>query len=353
MVDAIEAITDFYQRVYGLTATSATFVLDIEESTYERHLGTIGFHYCGSADGSLIFVIDACAFPFIIAHEFAHVVLGELAGEHWGSSRPTWLAEGAADYLALQWWLAERDEDPEAGWDSRETFAAGVIQDLSQGPTGLPPTASDAEVARAAIEKEEAHYDVYTLAVRHLVERFGIAALLAVFSPAWSTAGHDDASRFQAVVGESLDDFYASFGRWLRALPAPPPDPWSSAAPDVPPACAIAGTDTRGVDWVNFDTLEAECITVRDGGVVKVIRGDLTRTFTLYGGWNWRVFDATNGVPAVQFENPANPYLGISSGFIRFALDDGRELAREVPADTPDLDAIFDAIVRLSAAPAD
>lgn len=346
LVPATEAIVDFFARAYGLHATTATFVLDIDEPTYEHILGTIGHHFCGTAQDDLIYVLDACAFPFTIAHEFVHVLLDEHSGSH-QAERPTWLVEGATEYLARRWWLAERAAPHETGWDIPETFAAELIQELSQGPTALLATASDAEAARAAIEGDE-QYHVYALAVRHLVERFGIDTLFAIFGPRWSRAAA--AGRFQAVAGESLDAFYASFGAWLRTLPAPPPDLWT-----LPPPCAdhIAETDRRGVAWVHFDTLEEGCITVRDGGIVTVRRGDAERTFTLYGGWDWLVVDATTDIPAVQFVTPANPYLGISSGAIRFALDDGRELSRWMPADTLELDAIFDAIVRLSAPAAD
>ena len=124
--------------------------------------------------------------------------------------RPRWLFEGAAEYLALQQWLNDREGNPGTAWTSREEFAASVI-------TAVPATASDTEVAIAAIEGDE-YYQVYILVVRHLVERFGIDTLFVAFGPTWRDAGHDDASRFQAVFGESLNDFYASFGRWLRSL---------------------------------------------------------------------------------------------------------------------------------------
>ena len=333
MVATIEEIVGFFEREYGLSATAATFVLDIDVSTYERLLGTIGFNYCGHEDGSLIYVLDACAFPFIIAHEFAHVLLNEL-GEHRAASRPQWLVEGAADYLALQQWLDDGPANPETAWPIRQEFAASVIKEL-------PAAASDTEVAIAAIDGDE-QYKVYILAVRHLVERFGIDALFAAFGPTWRDAGHDDASRFQAVVGTSLEDFYASFGRWLRSLPAP-----SSAAPDVPQVCPVART-TRGVDWIDLDALGPGCTVARDGGRVVVSRGDVARAFWLYGGWDWRVVDGTHlvpsyGVAAVRFETIPN-YVGVSSGSIRFALSDGRELARRVPVDVPELRAIFDAI---------
>ena len=95
----------------------------------------------------------------------------------------------------------------------------------------------------------------------------------------------------------------------------------------------------------------------RDGGRVRVSHGDVARTFTLYGGWDWWVFDATpfgasTGGAAVQFQAPN--YYNKGSGFIRFALSDGRELARDVPADAPDeTHAIFDKITSAPAEPSE
>ena len=461
LATTIEEIVDFFDREVGLTATAATFVVDISAAAYERVLGTIGRHHCGDAYGdSLLYVVDTCTFPIIIAHEFAHVLLNE-RGQGRSGAQPQWLNEGAAEYLALQYWLATGGANSDTAWATpRQEFAAGVVAEL-------PAAVSDAAVALAAIERDWQYY-IYALAVRHLVERFGIDRLLAAFGPAWSEAGPDEAGRFQAVFGESLDAFFASFGRALRSLPAPGPsrgaaqvcsNAWADAqgvkwidldgqpctdtrgggtvtvrrrgfvrtftlssghswlatdsivwpravvfvggtpggscygqttidladgaeverhAPECPELDAVfdavvassargdsdesrpasppptpgapqichsyARTDTRGVDWIDLDALRAGCALARDGGRVVVRHDDVARTFTLYGGYDWRVVDATNGVPAVQFENPANPYLGISSGFIRFALDDGRELARRVPADVPELHAIFDAI---------
>ena len=363
LVPAIEEIVDLFEHEYGLVAPAATFVLDIDQGSYDRFTGAIGAIYdCGRTYDSFVYVLDVCTAPFVVAHEFVHVLQHELRSGH-GGVRPLWLIEGAADYLATLQALAAGRGDPETAWGIREASAAGVIQALHSGPTRLPATASAAEVARAAIDRDE-QFHVYTLAVRHLVERFGIARLFAAFGPAWSAAGPDEAGRFQAVFGASLDDFYASFGRWLRTLPVPPSSsssssyPWSVAAP----RCVIAETATRGVHWVDLTEFAAaranwewDCLIVPDGGPVRVSHGDVVRTFWLYGGWHWRVFDATpfgasSGGAAVHFEAPN--YANKGSGFIRFALSDGRELARDVPADAPDeTHVIFDQITSAPAEP--
>lgn len=219
LVATIEEIVDFFEREYGLVATTATFILDINVANYKRVF--TGGLPCGHVDRSLIYLVEECTFPFLIAHEFVHVLQNDL-GLGRGARQPQWLIEGAAEYLAMQQSLDAERSDPETAWTSREEFASGVI-------TAAPAAASDAEVAIAAIERDE-YYQVYTLAVRHLVERFGIDPLFAAFGPAWSEAGPDEAGRFQAVFGASLDDFYASFGRWLRSLAAPPRGPTHRAS---------------------------------------------------------------------------------------------------------------------------
>ncbi|MCY3918544.1 MAG: hypothetical protein OXG38_01900 [Chloroflexi bacterium] len=328
----IEEIADFFERAYGLTASAATFVLEMDAARYEEVRA--GTQTCGYVDGSLIYVRDGgCTVPYVLAHEFAHVLQFEL-GQGRGGPELQWLVEGAADYLALQEGLAAGRGDPETVWAVREAVAADVI-------TAVPAAASDAEVALAAIERDWQYY-VYALAGRHLVERFGIDALLAAFGPAWREAGPDEAGRFQAIFGESLDDFYASFGRWLRSLPPPPP---ADEADGV--VCPVAWTDADGVQWVDLDAPPG-CTVVRAGGTVTVSRGALVRTFTLYRGQDWLVVDGTHivpvhGVAAVMFSTMPNE-ISPHSGAIRFALRDGRELDRQVPPAAAALHAIFDAI---------
>ena len=332
LVPAIEAFVDFFEREYGLSATAATFVLDINEASYKDILAG-GLESCGYANGSLIYVRAGCAFPFIIAHEFAHVLQKELAvGGEWPQLQ--WLVEGSAEYLAMQQWLDAGPADPETAWASREAFAAGMI-------TGLPATASDAAVARAALERDEL-YQVYALAVRHLVARFGIEPLFAAFGPTWRDAGPDEASRFQAVFGASLDDFHASFGRWLRSLPAPPP---AEPDPDGGQVCPVAWADAQGVFQVALDGPGPNCTVLRSGGHVAVSRGDSVRTFTLYRGYGWLIIDQTHvfGTAAAAFL-VVDPSGAPRSGEITLALGDGRELARRVPPELADLHAVFDAI---------
>ena len=332
LVPAIEAFVDFFEREYGLSATAATFVLDIDEASYKDIWA--GVDTCGYANGSLIYVRAECAFPFIIAHEFAHVLQKELArGGEWPQQ---WLVEGSAEYLAMQQSLDAGPADPETAWASREAFAAGVI-------TGVPATASDAAVARAALERDEL-YQVYALAVRHLVARFGIEPLFAAFGPTWRDAGPDEASRFQAVFGASLDDFHASFGRWLRSLPAPPP-----AEPDPDgvqvQVCPVVWADAQGVFQVVLDGPGPNCTLLHSGGHVAVSRGDSVRTFTLYRGYGWAIIDETHvfGTAAATFF-VVDPSVAPRGGEITLALGDGRELARRVPPELADLHAVFDAI---------
>ena len=207
MVEEIEEIVGFFEREYGLVATAATFVLDFDVESYEYALGTVGTHFCGHERDSVVYVLDECAYPFIIAHEFAHLLMTELGSR---GPKPQWLVEGAAEYLAMQQSIDASGAKPASAWAGREEFVRGIIEDL-------PARTSDSELAIAAIDGDE-YYKVYILVVRHLVERFGIEKLFEAFSPAWEAGGPDDASRFQAVFGVTLDDFYADFGKWLRSL---------------------------------------------------------------------------------------------------------------------------------------
>ena len=210
LVEDVEAVIGFFERRFGFVASSVLFVLDFDRASYEHFRGTVGVSFCGDALDSRIFVVDECLSTRVIAHEYAHVFQYELMAGARGS-RPSWVFEGSADYFgneaAVE--LPDGDDDPGGVWTWYESAAATTIRHASA-------TASDAEAGRVALER--APYVTGAVAVRWLVQRYGIEKVLEIFGPTWTNGGRDDASRFQAVFDVSLDDFYAEFGGWLRSL---------------------------------------------------------------------------------------------------------------------------------------
>ena len=126
---------------------------------------------------------------------------------------------------------------------------------------------------------------------------------------------------------------------------APPRQEADAPTAGAPQDCPAAAADAQGSMAVDLDT--QHCTVVRGGGSVAVSRGEAAHTFPLDVTLDWLVVDGTDvtaaGAAAVRFvtiPNEAHPH----SGSIRLALGDGAELAREVPPESPALDAVFDAL---------
>ena len=201
-----EAIIDFFAERYGRVASSVTFMLDLPDALYGQAEGAITPQSCGRADTGVVIVSATCTFPFIIAHEYAHVLQYEERYSGRYSPQPRWLTEGAADYLALSYSDDAAPERAGAGLAHRERRAAEQVRQVSEGLTDL---------ALAEQTLAELPYAAGALAIRHLVRWRGIDALWALFGP---TRQDEFPVYFSAQTGLSLERFLDDFGGWLRTL---------------------------------------------------------------------------------------------------------------------------------------
>ncbi len=210
-VEDVERIVQFFEEEYGLLAEAATFVLDLDAEAYDDIRGTVGGGHlnCGNIYRSMVFVADDCMYPFIIAHEYVHVLTDELSYRKF-RTQPVWLLEGVAEYLALQQSVHDGRANRDSALRSREEVARGIVE-------ALPAELSDAELAIATIERDS-YYKIYLLAVQHLVDLFGVESMLAAFSIPYGDGSQDFSDRFPGVFGKTLEEFFASFGSWLRSL---------------------------------------------------------------------------------------------------------------------------------------
>ena len=204
-----EAIVDFLAERYARVASSATFMLDLPDAVYGQTEGAITPQSCGRAVGGLVTVSATCMFPFIIAHEYAHVLQHEArhSGRYW--PQPGWLYEGAADYLALSYSDHADAQQAGAGLAHREAAAAEQVRQFADG-------LADSGLAQQTLA--ELPYAAGALAVRHLVRWRGIDALWALFAPAWQG---EFSVYFSSQTGLSLGRFLDDFGGWLRTLNNP------------------------------------------------------------------------------------------------------------------------------------
>ncbi len=205
----VEAIVDFFAERDGRVASSVTLMLDLPDAIYGQAEGAITPQSCGRAVGGLVTVSATCMFPFIVAHEYAHVLQHDERHSGRYSPQPRWLYEGAAEYLALNYSDHADPERAGAGLDHREGKAAEQVRQSSEGLTDL---------ALAEQMLEELPYAAGALAVRHLVRWRGIDALWALFAPAWQG---EFPAYFRAQTGLSLERFLDDFGGWLRTLAHP------------------------------------------------------------------------------------------------------------------------------------
>lgn len=209
VVEVVEQIAQFFEEEYGLVAYAAMFVLDLDDTAYSEIRRTIGGSDCGSSNGSTLFVADHCMIPFIIAHEYAHLLTNHLSHGNF-DRQPLWFYEGVAEYLALQQSADDGRANLDSAQRSREEFARSVVE-------ALPTDQSDVELAVATIERDS-YYKIYFLAVQHFVELLGIESLFEAFNMPVGDRSQDFEDRFPAAFGMTLEEFFASFGAWLRTL---------------------------------------------------------------------------------------------------------------------------------------
>ncbi len=204
--DIVEEIIDFFAKQHGRSASSVTFMLDLDSTIYSQLEGSITPQSCGRAQGGLVMLSTTCMYPFIIAHEYAHVLQHDEREGGRYTPQPTWLSEGAADYLALEYRAVATEQDISVLVTSIEENTASLVRSYSERLSYL------AVAERALADRP---YAVGSLAVRHLVRWGGFDALWAVFAPSWE---RDFPLYFAAQTGLSLERFFDDFGGWLRAM---------------------------------------------------------------------------------------------------------------------------------------
>lgn len=216
----IDRIVDFFEQRYGHTATAATFVLDFDQEAYDFILGTAGFtRLCGNVRASVVYVVDECSYPTIVVHEYFHILqLEQQRAKGAYALRPLWLAEGSAEYVALEYFMAGSFGVSPNATDQAAALAART-ECAKRAVASLGTDHSAVDLAREALRA--APYDVGQFAVRWLAERFGARSILDAFGPRWGEAGGDVADGFQAVFGLSLEQFLTDFGAWLQSLDGP------------------------------------------------------------------------------------------------------------------------------------
>ena len=227
--------------------------------------------------------------------------------------------------------------------------------DGARGQTAAPAAQLTAGTYVWHVGAQRFQFEVPAAAVVQLSERtLTSGEAVAVFTAADGTELIVDPATLPAADAPSDGQFSAVVEPTLAALAATlrqaPPRPAASPTTSAAEECPVAAADAQGSVAIDLDV--QGCTVVRGDGRVTVSRGDAARTFTLDATLDWLVIDGTDvassGAAAVTFvtiPNEANPH----SGSIHLALSDGTELARQVPPESPALDAVFDAIT--SAAP--
>jgi len=212
LIEAVRDIVDVMQARHGVTTSAASFVLELTNDEYAREEYRLTPISCGRAPRSLIFALVECSTPYVIAHEYYHLLQREVRGSEWVPNAPTWLFEGSADYAALGY----TTHGVALGVSSREDVMLELARRAESvaEQVGLHLPAQD--LAAGALERSP--YTVGQFAVRMLAERVGERAILRAFGTEWAEGGDDDASRFESVFGWPFNDFLQEFGEWLRDL---------------------------------------------------------------------------------------------------------------------------------------
>ncbi|MDX6282778.1 MAG: hypothetical protein QOH03_3849 [Kribbellaceae bacterium] len=119
----------------------------------------------------------------LLAHEFTHAAMSPL-----GDGAPTWLVEGYAEYVERQ--LAERRGEGQWLADERRKLRRTAIKSLV-----LPP-------ADDVFYDREDNYGVSWLIVEHLVNKYGLAKLNALYADL--ATARDDATTRDRIFRKHL-----------------------------------------------------------------------------------------------------------------------------------------------------
>jgi hypothetical protein len=178
------------------------------------------------ASGNMGFLLDISCFKnegglrALIAHEYAHIAQGGAMGST--SNLPFWAIEGGAEYFAAL--MVGHDQK-----QMTDRFREAIHDQLKSRPPALKSM-----VRKSSGSAELAAYSRGYAAFRFLAEFWGEDTYRSLHND--YPKGNTD--RFLAglthITGQSLDDFDASLGTWLReqkdALPPPTPGPNTSLA---------------------------------------------------------------------------------------------------------------------------
>lgn len=150
----------------------------------------------------------------LLAHELTHCVQYSLAGGQRGSS-DQWLREGFADWVSYQV-LEKLGLDTYARRRQMRLEQIRLARLSRSFPTLTQMTSLKEWVTWQNDLGSEATYAQSFLAVEHLIEKNGPAAVVKYFS---LFDGQDDRlANFSAAFNESFADFDQEFGRRLRSL---------------------------------------------------------------------------------------------------------------------------------------
>ncbi len=210
--------------VYGSTAEMRDAVLFVQEWTGALAYTDFNVILMGVNRGNL----ESWGKP-TVAHELAHLVIGQYGRSCVGGSRPTWLEEGLA-----VWAEGEPSETV------RREIADGIAEDRFAPVRSLNGAfAADVEAAGSAYSQS------YSL-VAYLLETYGQERLQALILTLADGATYDEA--LETVYGFNTDGlevaWRAAIGAPPRAIP-PTPTPIDPAlVPTAPPVAVLANVPT-------------------------------------------------------------------------------------------------------------
>lgn len=165
----------------------------------------------------------------VVAHELAHLVLGQFGRSCLGGSRPTWLEEGLAQ-------AAEGATAAETARALRRAIADNALIPLRSLNGAFPAHDSGALLAYAQSES----------VVRYLLERDGPQAMQALVLTLADATPLDAA--LQATHGLTVDElelaWRAAVGAPPRVIPPTPTPPLAAAVPTIPPVAAGSAVPT-------------------------------------------------------------------------------------------------------------
>lgn len=149
----------------------------------------------------------------LLAHELTHTLQYDLAAGKRGTS-DQWLREGVAEWVEVEVLVR-------LGFTTR-VAAQSVLRNRIRdaGAASWPPLSEMVTfpqwVALADRVGQEALYGYAGLAAEHLLERYGLPAVLEYF--AMFADSDDRVANFRRAFGQDLDEFERAFGERMAAL---------------------------------------------------------------------------------------------------------------------------------------